>query len=128
MIKLRSYGKCKLGSKLAINMVELLEFCITYYGVSIFAFDLLFAKLETFEYSGRSEDLTCKTLFDTTHCVNKTSIICIVAGCLNAFLPMDQLNKAIFSSREEKIDYCNYSKYDDDLHFLSVRIIFVISY
>lgn len=66
--------------------------------------------------------------FSITHCVNKTSIVCIAAGCLNAFLPMAAVNEEIFGKHNEKIDHIKFSTYDDDFEFLTVRIVFFISY
>ena len=54
MLRWRSYGKCKLSSEIAINMVELLEFCVIFYGLSIFMFDALFSRIDTLEHSPAS--------------------------------------------------------------------------
>lgn len=45
MLRWRSYG-IQLGPQIAFNMVELLEYTIVFYGVSIFCFDNLLSHYE----------------------------------------------------------------------------------
>ena len=89
-------------------MVELLEFCIVSYGVSIFVFDNLLQGIGEAS-RGLSKEaiaeeckyLNCASLLGVTWRVNKTSLICIGVGLAHAFLPMDALNTMIFGEFDE---------------------------
>lgn len=45
--------------------------------------------------------------------VNKTSLICIIIGLINAMLPMADINVAIFGDHEEKIDPRSFSEVEE---------------
>jgi len=80
-----------LGSEISDNVIELLEYIVVFYGISIFIFD---------------DILIGKT--------NKTSIICVVVGIINALLPMEAINEYIFGS------LANFAK-DENFNFETVE-------
>ena len=84
-------------------MVELLEYVIVCYGISIFIFDNL---LQSIAGAGDKEcaKLSCFKLMGVIYRVNKTSVLCICIGLLNAFLPMDKVNTAVFGTYEEHVN------------------------
>ena len=102
-------------------MIELLEFIVVAYGVSIFAFDNLFSNME---YTHPSAKLTTiGPYMGMIFNVNKTSVLCIVVGLLNAMLPMDQINIMIFGEYTEKIDPSRFKHHEHLGRFTEVIFI-----
>lgn len=93
-------------------MVELLEFVVIAFGVSIFMFDILFGKVDLLDAEIRHKYMYCFEFLGEGTCVNKTSILCIIAGITNAMLPMAEINMYIFGEYTEKVDPTPFSVHD----------------